>query len=259
MITERWKSAAPPADDTWEFYPARQPRRGPELELEIGGYRIKNEDIKVAFAEDSARERIDVALFHPSFPKMADELKGTIVFLVLDGLLGEDGVERWIGAIDIAESEPLGALPLPDLRKAVEALAKKATGERFAILRGQNEDGWPVFAMVNLALKRIDHLLFDMYVEVEMDLKDPDENGLARGAEAEDLNALEEELTSALGDAAVFVGRETGHNLRVLYYFASESSGAAREIEAFAARHPERRIEARWQRDPSWEAMQRWR
>ena len=72
------------------------------------------------------------------------------------------------------------------------------------MLRGQDGDGRPVFVTLNAALKRIDHLACDHHVAIDLALLDPTEEGLTTDEEAEQLNALEDELAPLLADAVYF-------------------------------------------------------
>jgi hypothetical protein len=256
-IAERWRKAAPPHDEIWEFHPARQPR--PDFHLEIDGYSVRPEDLQVAYQINEDREYVDVGIHHPKFREMSEKLRGMIVFLMLDGALGEDGVERWVGGIEVLEEAPEEPAAMRDLIGAVEDLSRAATGERFAVLRGEDEDGFPRIATVNLALKRIEHLLINDRVEVDVALRSPNDVGFPTQKEADELNALEDELAQSLPESAVYAGRETHRGVRRLHFFVDPSAAAAGALNAFAAAHPERRIVFRWEEDPQWQLLRRWR
>jgi hypothetical protein len=257
LLTEMWRVRGPGADETWEFHGARlggPVRAG--MTLEIGGFEIDLSDFVAVWEVDDARERIDASYFHPAFPGMEEDLRGTVTFLMLDGALGEDGVERWLGSIDVAEEPLEDARPIAELQEAVDELAGVATGEKFAILKGQDDGGSPIFVTINQALKRIEHLLCVMHAAIDLAIQDPDENGLPSNEEAERLNAIEDELSESLSGIAAYFGRETRRGRRILHWFTPED-GAAGKVEAWAARYPGRDIQATWTRDPAWEAQRR--
>jgi hypothetical protein len=109
-VTERWLRTAPARDAVWEYHPAR--RGGHEVSgarLKIGGFDLLLSDFSLAFEIDEMRELVSVECFHPAYPDMPDNLRGTATFLMLDDALGEDGVERWIGGIRPAAAAPEGA------------------------------------------------------------------------------------------------------------------------------------------------------
>jgi hypothetical protein len=257
VVAERWLAAAPPADETWEFHPARQPR--PDTVLTLGGETFESDDVTATWELDGDRERLDVVLYHPGFAELAEDGRMTAVFLLLDGALGEDGVERWIGGVDAA-IEPLeGAPPFPALRDAVAELAAHATGEQFSILRGEDAEGRPLFVTLNQAIKSIDHLLLDTHVEIDLALLAPTEVGLTTNEEAEALNRLEDALLAQLGaEGVVYIGRETRLGRRVIHLHVAGASPQLAAIEAWAPQQEERDIEVRVTHDPTWQILARW-
>jgi len=256
-ITEQWLRAAPAIDQTWEYHPAR--RGSAQIKgarLKIGGFDIVLDDFVTAFAVDEGREVVNVRCFHPTFADMSDELRGTATFLMLDDALGEDGVERWLGGIDGVAAAPDGARPIAELRAAIDVLARSATGERFAVMRGNDAEGRPLFVTLNTALKRIDHLACDNHVVIDMAILNPDNNGLTTSDEAKDLDAIEDELQPLFTDA-VYFGRETRAGRRVLHFFAPGDSPAKQRVAAWASAHGARDVRVDWRADPRWEARAR--
>jgi hypothetical protein len=256
-LTERWVRSGPPADATWEFHPARRAARPANLSLTLGiaGREVCFGHFLAAYRVDPSRERIDASIFHSEFPQMEAALRQQCAFIVLDHALGEDGVERWIGSIEAPEEAPSGLEHLRGLLDAVDELEASATGEKWAVLRSEN-DGAPMLLVLNQALKRIDHPLCDMHVAVTITLESADETGLPSASESGDLDAIEDELVLTLGDAAVYAARETGRGRRTLHFFAPELGRAAGEIDAWATLHQaEHSIRIAWNRDPAWQAI----
>ena len=70
-------------------------------------------------------------------------MRTTATFLALDGALGEDGVERWMGSVEAAADAPAGARPIAELRAATDALAKAATGEKLPCCAVRTVTGGP--------------------------------------------------------------------------------------------------------------------
>lgn len=254
--TERWLAASPPADSTWEYFPSR-PGRRTEMPLAIEGHQLLFSELSVTFEVDATRELLNVTCFHPTFGKMDDRLRMTATLLILDGAFGEDDVERWFGGI-AASGVPLdGARPAAALQEAISTLAGSASGERFAILKGADREGRPIVATVNAALKRINHLSRDQHVVIRLALLDPTPQGLTTQVEADDLNAMEDELGALAGSAAVYFGRETARGLRILHFFASDDPPLRQRWADWVARHPERQARVDWRADPQWEAKGR--
>jgi hypothetical protein len=227
-LAERWRRAAPAADALWEFHGARQPQPG--IAMMVGDLLVDPKTVRVAFALDPARERLDVTVHHAGFADMPDEMRPAAAMVVLESTFGEDGVERWIGYVEVAAEEPAGALGLHDLEQAVAALASSATGEKFALLEGEDDAGKPVFVAVNQAVKRVDHLLCDHHVEVEIEADD----------------AREDALIEKLSGAAIFVAHETIGPARWLHFYAPAEAQPAFEKAG---------VSARFAFDPLWQTL----
>lgn len=254
-LTARWLSQAPPPDATWEYYSARQPRRG--FSVEMAGHRFGHDEVEVGFQVDESTERVHLELFHPAFPKLDHNTCVTAAFLTLDGWLGEDGVERWLGHIEVAMESPEGATSLDELGAAVARLQTRATGERWSLLQGEI-DGASRVATINRALKAIDHPLKTMRCELMIRLSDPRPDGFPKDDEADGLDALEDDLLAVVGDRVALLGRITGAGERSVIFFAPESSGIPTEVEKLtAAWSYDVRIE--WTPDPRWEYARRFR
>jgi hypothetical protein len=256
LVTELWRQRGPAADATWEYFAARQPGQGSQIVLE--DVELDRDALMVALEIDQGRERIDANYFHPRFAELPEDMHATALYLLLDGALGEDGVERWLGHIGVTAKLPENAVPFAELVDALTDLQRESTGERFVVLQGKAETGEPVFVTCNQALKRIDHLLHTMHVIVDLAIVDPNEHGLTTPADAERLNQLEDELGHALGGLVAYFGRETRPGHRIIHYYAPEDSAAQAIIERWAAQHPERRPAVEWIRDPTWEFAKRY-
>ncbi|HEY0250009.1 MAG TPA: DUF695 domain-containing protein, partial [Kofleriaceae bacterium] len=192
------------------------------------------------------------------FAGLPEEIHLTSLFLLLDGALGEDGVERWLGNIELSAERPANAQPFDQFMVAIGELERSATGEKFSVLQGTNADGEPLFVSCNQAMKRIDHVLDIMHIAITLDILGRNEQGLTTNDEAKALNTIEEELVAMLGGRAIYFGRETKPGLRTVHWYAPEDSGAASIIERWAKQHAERHPHVEWIRDPTWEFVKRY-
>ncbi|HEY6035876.1 MAG TPA: DUF695 domain-containing protein [Kofleriaceae bacterium] len=256
LITELWRHRGPSPDQTWEYFAARQGVQG--FKIVIDEVELDRNDLMVFYEVDTGRERIDATYFHPHFTKLSERRQTTALYLLLDGALGEDGVERWLGHIKATSQKPERSVPFSAFRTALDDLERNATGDRFVLLKGQNEAGEPVFITCNQALKRIDHLLHTMHVAVDLAILDRNPQGLTTPADAERLNQLEDQLSEALGERAVYFGRETKPGHRVMHWYAPEDSAAQPIIERWSAQIPERSPQVEWIRDPTWAFVKRY-
>ena len=106
---ERWLRAAPSADATWEFRSSQQadPDALSNI-LEIAGHKVELASTEFRVDPVEAELRVHVGVHHPAFGQLSEPARAQITYLVLDWLLGEDDVERWLGHI-----EPLRTPPVP--------------------------------------------------------------------------------------------------------------------------------------------------
>ncbi len=256
VVTEQWLAAGPGSDQTWEYYPARQARRG--TRLEVDGMAFDHDTMQVAFESDTTKERVHVAVHHPHFEKLPENARGMITFLMLDGWFGEDGVERWIGRVECPEQAPEGLQSWQTMSDAVDELKAQATGQQWVLLRGQDARDWPIFVMCNQALKRVDHLLKVVHIAVDVEILEPTDEGLVGGDEAQELNELEDALLGQVGELTVHIGRETRRGRRVLHFQSAESSSAMAHIDAWVKRQTGRDIQVHTHMDPQWQRVSPW-
>ncbi len=256
-VAERWLQEAVEPTKVWEFYASRQPRAGDPRELAVGGHDLRLAELTAKWWVDDAREVINLIVHHPGFSDLDDPQRAHVTFVALDDLLGEDGVELWLGTVEIAIEPPSVARPLAELRPAVVQLEQDATGEHWVSRQG-DVGGAPLVVTVNRALKCVRHLALDQHARVDIRLREPNKLGLARKDEALALEKREAELREELGDRAVFIGRETHRGHRVLHLHVADSEGARDRIEAWKRRGSGREIAVLIQPDPRWEVLRRW-
>lgn len=256
VVAERWRAHGPPDDDVFEYHAAR-PGGGyvASHEIAFGEHAFRADAFRFVFEIDSTRRAAHVRVWHPSFARVERDLAGTATMVMLDAVLGEDEVDRWIGGVDLVDVAPPEGVSFAELVDTVEGL--RETEETFTILRGELPGGDPIFASVNLGLKRVDHLLMDLHVELALTLRSPTPQGLTTPEEAAELNAAEDALLASLGHDAIFVGRETARGHRVIHLHAASGGPAIARIDEWASRAPWP-VEVQSRLDPQWDVLRRW-
>lgn len=258
VIVERWLRRAPTSDDAWEFYAARRANPHGGLQLDIAGHAIALDEMQLALTLDAGRARVDLRVDHPVFAAIDDEdLRMRIAFIALDNTLGEDDVERWIGAIELGIPAGSSPLALPALLPALRALVRGCEGARWSLLEG-TIDGAPTVVLLDTAIKRIDHLTMDMHLAIEIALREPTDAGLPTRAEAATLDAMEDALVERLGSHAVHIARETSRGVRALHFHTMEAGPSAAIVAAWKEQHSAHTIRVEARRDPRWDVLRRW-
>lgn len=247
-IALAWREAAPAADATWEYHPARQP--GPAGRLQVGGMDVDLADFRAIASWDEARERVDVNLWHPTVAAAPGDTGLRAAFLFLDNLLGEEAVERWIGAIDLLPEAISGRTP-EELVAEVRRRSDAATGGTWTL--GTLEiGGQGGIAALNLSIKPIDHPYCQHRLLVT----------IARGtehlagdgaAEADRVNDAEDVLAAALvGIGGVHLGHVTRRKDRIVCFMVRDAEGSEALARDWAATHPEWGAKVQVAPDPGW-------
>jgi len=255
-VAARWAEAAPPADETWEYHTSRQPDPNAfDARLRIGGAELAMEDVRYGFAVESGRQLLDVTVYHPAFPELPEELRAQVSFLSLDWLLGEEGVERWVGAVEFGGAPPADAYPPDQLRLAVERQAAEHKETLWVVLSAQDKKGWPIIATAQKALLPVRFPRFDTHVAVTLPFRETNDGGLPLSGSLDALRAFEDELTEALGTDGDLLAHETTRGTRVLHYYVDGASGAAALVQGRLAGWREGRAKLETGYDPSLEAV----
>lgn len=227
---ERWFRAAPRADATWEFRPSQQ--ADPDAlsnVLEIAGHKVDLSSVEFGVEPVTDELRVNIGVHHPAFGRMPKSARDQIAFLVLDWLLGEDDVERWVGLVESLEAPPAPARSGDDVVKAVAEIAAGRDPDQWAIAKWQDKRGNPGFATFRRGLRWIDNPTFDRH-QVVAATYSAQENGLPVDAASLDaLRGIEAELESLLGSRGILVAYETHRGVRAFHVY---SDGEDQNIDA---------------------------
>jgi len=245
-IALRWLASAPQPDTTWEYYASRQPSS--LTTLNIGGHSIDLTEMRAIAGWDAARQRLDVRLWHPVFPSLSDEVRGTVPFLFLDELLGEDDVERWVGQVDMLD-KPIGGRTPDELRAELDRRRREADGQSWVLAQRTDRQGSVAIVSVNVALKQIDYQFADHVLRIDVDLgrgRMPDDALAGR------LNAAEDDLRTRIGPAAIYAGRSTEPGRRSMFFATAEPDAVRTAADAWARALDGIRARVEVNRDPRW-------
>lgn len=248
---ERWLRAAPAADATWEYRASQEPEPGAmSSRLSIAGHDV---DLSLTrFRVDPVEEelRVHVGVYHPAFARLPDGVRGQVTFLVLDWVLGEDDVERWVGHVEPLVAAPPTPVTAEDLTAAVRALARSVDPDDWTLATWQAEDGRPGMASFRRGVRWIDHPTFDRHHVLVAGFA-AQANGLpSDGSVLDELRYLEQLLEDGVGPRGLLVGHETHAGSRTFHvYTDGEDQNADEALRELAAGHG-MRLTSRL--DPAW-------
>jgi hypothetical protein len=251
-IAERWFRAAPPADETWEYHPARQatpPSR--MVMMDLNGCKLDLR--KLTFDLHVDGNLIDTVVCHPGFAAMPPEARDHVGYLTLDWVLGEDDVTRWIGTVETSAARPAGSGPAAGLIEAVEALARRAAEPRWALMQGER-DGALVVAALALPAQWVDYPLLDLHIALALPFAEQTPAGLPGPDSLGRLRDFEDRLTGWLLPHIRLVAHETARGVRTFHLYGdSDDPALAGQARDLVAGWPGATV--RSSLDPGWRAI----
>lgn len=236
-IAEQWLRSAPAADESWEYAAARQPAEGVlDNVIEIDGHRLRLGDVRFGLKLDSESECLDIDVHHPLFVEMTEDGPLRVSFLLLDWILGEDGVERWVRAIEIADNGETAPATASDLTAAIDAMAAQAQADKWVLMEGMTHGGERVIVSARRPLRWIDYPLFDLHTEIRIPYDDKRDDGLPTVDSLDSLRGIEDDISAALGARGIMVAHETAAGARLLHYYSDSEDQNGRDAIETAAR-----------------------
>ncbi len=253
LVAELWTRMGPGGDDEWEHHPARLPF-GLEP-FEIDGIEIDPSEARFTSDWDEVYERLDLTISHPAFDDLSEDgARGAAIHL-LDGTLGEDAVERWMGILETSP-DPVTGQPLFTLRSDVDGIAAAATGQGWERVDDQYEG--VVVATANRAVKWIDHIRKPIYGEVTITALASDEDGLPVPLEQKRIDAAVDDLFDRLGHHAVCIGMATGEGEHTVHFFTELGESVEDALREWREAHDNRDITIELAPDEQWSNAEQW-
>jgi hypothetical protein len=240
-LAYRWRDLAPAADATFEYHPARI-AGSPDAVLMMSGDRFAFSDFRFAIALDETRRELDLGVQHPAFGALDEQARAQIGFIALDNILGEEEVERWIGALEWSAEAPTASATPEALRAEIERLRETEPSGEWALLRGDD-----AVAVAARPLRPVDHPYLDLLCELQARPVDHDLSVLQDNEEA---------LTREFAARAFHAASLTHGDLRTAFVYIDADTSTSRELEAWAE---ERGYATRFSLDPAWDAVRRFR
>lgn len=253
-VAERWYRASPPAGRRWEFVPARSAK--PDMLDSTITYRGRTFDLRrtrVHAAVTRAGDGFILSVHHPGFTGQWDDEHGLCV-LLLEWLLGEDDVERWVRRVDCIVHDVVDSIPAAEVPGRVRDLARTLPEPGWLVMQGRHGSGDPVTVRVLRPLRWIDHPRFDLHTTVRA-VFDADGQGLPVPGAVAGLDELEDTLVRSLGIRGMLVAVETSRGARTLHFYSDSEDQNGRDALDTAVRD-RRSVTARHAVDPGWKKVQ---
>jgi hypothetical protein len=240
-LAYRWRDAGPPADDVFEYHASRI-AGNPDATLRMNDQEFAFADFRFAIALDEARRELDLELQHPAFGGLDENTRAQVGFIALDNILGEEEVERWIGALAWGAGAPTATVTPNELLAEIQRLRETEPSGEWALLRADD-----AVAVAARPLRPVDHPYLDLLCELKARPVDHDLSTLQHNEEA---------LASEFGERAFHAASLTQGDLRTAFVYIDGDQPTSRELEAWAA---ERGYRTTFSLDPAWDAVRRFR
>lgn len=251
-IAERWRRAAP-NDDLWEFAAAKSasPASAGAV-LTHGGHELPVEDARFVITE--GRALVDLAVEHPTFREMPQQVRAEAALIMLDVLFGEDDVERYVGRVDAVAYTAGATATAAEVRDAIE---RTRANDAWTLASLTLSDGSKALLGIGPRLHPLDHLPFDRHTTVAIRYKSRGD-GLADRDEVQRVQAAQREFEETLGGTAVTVLTEMHAGIRTVHFYSDSADQNVEQTFATLARGG-RGIRVRHEHDPKWRAVQEFR
>ncbi len=242
-LTERWFRAAPSATDEWEYHPARIPVE-PTL-VQVGDVGIHPLDVTVVSEVRHSTEELNLTIGHPSFGLIDEALQLQMAFRMIDDLIGEDGLETWVGSVDVVPHPLPWGMPFVDLADEVERLSTSATGKQWELMDREDRELGPSQVFINRALKRLHFLEMDNVVILSIETSVHDDPLLRE---------VEEDLAATLHSSGVIFAHRVFETFTEIYGYAD--SGKKEAIADLADRWRPVVYNSVFDPDPAWDMFE---
>jgi hypothetical protein len=252
---ERWRLAAPQATQTWEYRSARSPDINVVgSTVAICGQDVAIDETRFAINADEERQVVDVIVHNPAFANMSEDAQLQLTFLVVDWLLGEDSVERWVGTIEPSVVNPSDSLPIDSLSEVVANLAQRHSEPTYAILQGTDSSGHPILVTTRRPLKRVEYPLFDLHGAIDHPYAEQTSVGLPGPSALDQVRKFEAHMQEFLGDRAILAAVVTVNGHRTFHIYCDSESDTSASVDHWLKSFPQVRVT--WAIDHSWEATE---
>lgn len=251
---ERWLRAAPPSGPTWEFRASQE--ADPDAlgqTLDIHDQTLDLSAMTFAVDREEGELRAHIGVHHPAYAALPEGARQQVTYLVLDWLLGEDQVERWVGHVESLASPPAAPTDGATVLATVETIARAADPDEWTLAQWQEQDGTPGIASFRRGLRWLDHPTFDLHHRIVARYR-AQPNGFPADGEALDgLRAHEDSLLATLGTSGILIGHETSRGVRTFHVYTDGEDTNVSEIVTQWVRANGLTTEST--ADPSWQRV----
>jgi hypothetical protein len=249
----RWLLAAPRDRRGWGFHATRQPDPAAlsmVLVVDEDDTEVALDGMSVAIVEDQEALRLHLTVHHDGFATLEEGQRLHIASMVLDWVLGEQNVERWVGEVAAVTERPQDAIAVADVPKEVADFA--AWHPRSYVLIQGEVDGQPLTGIVHAPLSPVDFPLFGQHIAVAVPYTTMTADRLQTGVSAQRMEAFDDALSELLGADAVFAAAVSRDGVRVFHFYTDPAGDVVERLGAWRHGWLEGPVDIRATHDPAW-------
>ncbi len=249
---ERLVAAAPPLP-RWRFIALKPGKQQEQIGLEMAGYRFDTDNLFFFPRVDPQfPDEIDLVIVHQDYTEADATTIANGSYLFLENYLGEWSCMSQLDVVDFCGPEAVtkALIPIGKLRDYLswreKEFVEKYEGTRYSL----DEDPYTIFkrrtpeetiliTLLNTKLLRWENKASHPWLVVLHGRYEGDQQGLPDEKVQAELEAVETELMAQLKteEGYLNIGRETGQNLRRVFWATKDFRKASEQIDALIARY----------------------
>ncbi len=245
--------AAAPAIKGWKFTALKQPCSIEDLSMSMDGYEFNDRNIGFySTCYDAYPDEIDITLVYKYFTAAHKETITSACFIYLDNLLGEYKSATLLDTVKVeGPSKEKELIPINKLQSYLlwrekefvekyEGLRYGTDEDRYSSLEADDENGLPVFAIVNNDLLHWDARASHPWMMlVDIKFNGQDNEGMPDDESTDIMNSFEEEILNQLPDLDGYlnIGKETYNGTRRIYIACKEFRRSSKTVSLLINRY----------------------
>lgn len=261
----------------WKFTALKPSMDNHEQGIQMDGYEFSGKTISFYANEQKDHpDEIDLTIVNTD---LTDSNKDSVILgthIFLDNFLGEINFATTIDTISVVAKNTTDneLIPIEKLKpyliwrekefvEKYEGIRHNTDDDTYTTFEGSLNSGDVVIAIINTSLLEWDCIASHPWIaRIEIEYDGSESNGLPNEYDFNRMNEMEDKLLAQLKDAEGYlnIGRETGENIRTLYFACKEYRKPAKVIDAISNEYQQNEnITHTIYKDKYWQTFDRFR
>lgn len=260
----------------WKFTALKPAMNSEKLAIDMAGYKFDRDNL-FFYSNDHPDypDEIDITVIHNDWTEENKQQIGNGTYIFLDNFLGELDFLNIIDNLNIigkneAEKEPVPISKLKDFLtwrqkefiEKYEGVRYNTDDDSYSSLKAELDNGKPLIAIVNSTLLEWDSKASHPWIlRVEINY-DSNNNGMPDEKTYQLLDEFEDEIMLELKDIDGYlnIGRQTGDNLREIYFACKDFRKPSKVLHELTRKYSKKlSVEYDIYKDKYWQSFERFR